>query len=89
MSDSKATESSKSDFNFDSFRTPTRAQLLEEASKVVPNTQVLINMVSKRVRELNYGDRALISVSPSMSAGMIALAEVIAGKLKFEMRQPD
>ncbi len=82
MTDS--TDSAASPFNFEAFRTPSRTQLLEEASKVVPNTQVLINMVSRRVRELNYGDRSLIPVSPSMSTGMIALAEIIAGKLQFE-----
>jgi len=78
-----------SSFHFEAFRTPTRSQLLEAASEIVPNTQVLINMVSKRVRELNYGDRPLIPVSPSMTAGMIALAEIIDGKLKYEFDAPE
>jgi len=84
MSDASQQEEPDFTFDFDTFRTPSRNELLDQASKVVENTPVLINMVSKRVRELNYGDRPLIPVSPSMSAGMIALAEIIAGKLQFE-----
>lgn len=80
---------SASSFQFEAFSTPTRTELLDAASKVVPNIQVLINMVSKRVRELNFGDRPLIPVSPSMSAGMIALAEIIDGKLKYKFDAPE
>ena len=31
------------------------SQLLEEASKVIPNTALLVNLVSKRVRQLTMG----------------------------------
>src|SRR5438045_9776386 len=49
---------------------PTRAvhtlrimttQLLQEASQIIPNTQLLINVVSKRVRKLGLGHRPMVA----------------------------
>jgi DNA-directed RNA polymerase subunit omega len=60
------------------------SQLLEEASKVVRTPQVLINMVSKRVRQLSNGARPLVEVTPKMGLADIALQEIATGKLAFE-----
>jgi DNA-directed RNA polymerase subunit omega len=60
------------------------SHLLEEASKIIPNSQVLINVVSRRVRQLTQGHRPLIEVGPRAGFSDIALQEIIAGKLKFE-----
>lgn len=60
------------------------SQILEEASKAEPDIPVLINMISKRIRQLNAGSRPLIEVHPRMGLADIALAEVAAGKLKIE-----
>ncbi len=57
------------------------SQLLEEASKVIHEPQVLINMVSKRVRQLSAGSRAMVSVEGRMGLADIALAEIAQGKL--------
>ena len=59
-------------------------QLLQEAAQVIPNPQLLINVVSKRVRQLGMGHRPLVEVSPRASLTDIALKEIIAGKLTFE-----
>ena len=64
------------------------SQLLEEASRVIPNTALLVNLVSKRVRQLTMGHRALVEVGPRMSNADIALKEIIDGKLTFEV-QPE
>ncbi len=73
--------------------TPTRTahssrimttQLLQEAAQVIPNPQVLINVVSKRVRQLGLGHRPMVEVGPRASLTDIALKEIIAGKLTFE-----
>lgn len=58
------------------------SRLLEEASRTVENTPVLINLVSKRVRQLSAGSRPMVEVSPRMGLSDVALAEVVAGKLK-------
>jgi len=59
-------------------------QLLHEAAKVIPNQQLLINVVSKRVRQLGLGHRPLVEVTSRASLTDIALKEIIAGKLTFE-----
>ena len=60
------------------------AQLLQEAAKIIPNQQLLINVVSKRVRQLGLGHRPLVEATPKSSLTDIALKEIIAGKLTFE-----
>src|SRR6202165_3353239 len=59
-------------------------QLLQEAAQVIPNQQLLINVVSKRVRQLGLGHRPMVEVGPRASLTDIALKEIIAGKLTFE-----
>jgi DNA-directed RNA polymerase subunit omega len=61
-----------------------KSQHINEAAKVVTNKQQLINMVSKRVRELSAGSRPMIEVNyeiGQMGLADIALAEIAAGKL--------
>jgi DNA-directed RNA polymerase subunit omega len=65
-------------------------QLLQEAAQVIPNQQLLINVVSKRVRQLGLGHRPMVETTPRMSLTDIALKEIIAGKLAFEpIKGPD
>src|SRR5207302_4837589 len=59
-------------------------QLLQEAAQVIPNPQLLINVVSKRVRQLGLGHRPMVEVGPRASLTDIALKEIIAGKLTYE-----
>ncbi|HEY0793961.1 MAG TPA: DNA-directed RNA polymerase subunit omega [Chthoniobacterales bacterium] len=58
--------------------------LLEEASKIIPNTAVLVNVVSKRVRQLSNGRPPLVEVGPRMSHADVAFKEIIEGKIKVE-----
>jgi DNA-directed RNA polymerase subunit omega len=59
-------------------------QLLQEAAVAIPNQQLLINVVSKRVRQLGLGHRPMVETTPRMSLTDIALKEIIAGKLTYE-----
>jgi DNA-directed RNA polymerase subunit omega len=59
-------------------------QLLQEAAQMIPSQQLLINVVSKRVRQLGLGHRPLVEATPRSSLTDIALKEIIAGKLTFE-----
>lgn len=61
------------------------SQLFQEASKVIPDPQLLINVVSKRVRQLAASSRPLVPVEGRMGLMEIALAEVAAGKIKVEL----
>lgn len=57
------------------------AQLLEEASKVITEPQVLINAVSRRVRQLTAGSRPMVEAEFRMGLADIALLEIARGKL--------
>src|ERR1700728_3570066 len=65
------------------------ASLLEEASKKIPVPQVLVNVVSRRVRQLSAGHRPLIETTPRMGFSDIALTEIIQGKLTYEEAPPE
>jgi len=58
-----------------------RSDLVEQASEVIPDPPVLINMVSQRVRQLNSGRPALIPVLGRMGQADIALKEIIEKKV--------
>jgi DNA-directed RNA polymerase subunit omega len=60
------------------------SSLLDEAFKVIPNQQTLVNVVSKRVRQLTQGHRPMVETTLRMGFSDIALKEIIEGKLKFE-----
>lgn len=59
-----------------------KSELVEKAAEIYPDPQVLINMVSKRVQQLNSGRSPLVETVPSMGAADIALTEIIEGKIK-------
>jgi len=63
--------------------TPMKSELIEKASEIMPDPQVLVNMVSQRVKQLNDGRSPLIPTVPSMGAADIALTEIIEGKVKL------
>ncbi|MFP6881401.1 MAG: DNA-directed RNA polymerase subunit omega [Roseibacillus sp.] len=61
---------------------PMKSYLVTQAAAIIPDPQILINMVSKRVQQLNAGRAPLIDTVPSMGAADIALTEIIEGKVK-------
>ena len=65
------------------------AELTKKALEKVGNPNVLVNLVSRRVRQLNAGgggmSRPLIDAPASMGVGDIALTEIIEDKIGFEM----
>ncbi len=60
------------------------SESLDAALKEAQNEQLLINMVSQRVRQLNQGHRPLVETSPSMSPVEVALKEIAERKLLSE-----
>ena len=58
-----------------------KSQLVDQASKVIPDIPLLVNVISKRVRQLNQGRPPLIQVQGRMGQADIALMEVIEGKV--------
>lgn len=64
-------------------------ELSKQASAKVGNPNVLVNVVSRRVRQLNSGggpsSRPLITNTAGMGAGDIALTEIVEEKLGWEL----
>ncbi|MDD5677535.1 MAG: DNA-directed RNA polymerase subunit omega [Kiritimatiellae bacterium] len=59
---------------------------LNAAKQRVPNASVLINMVSKRVKQLIFGDRPLVKPAhPDEDIEDIVLREIADGKLVAEI----
>jgi DNA-directed RNA polymerase subunit omega len=58
--------------------------LVKAASEVITNQQILVNMVSRRVRQLTLGHRPLVEYVPGLREADIALTEIATGKLTFE-----
>ncbi len=65
------------------------ALLVKKALETVSNPNVLINMVSQRVRQLNSGNggscRPLLADTGQLSASDIALTEIIEDRMSYEM----
>ena len=64
------------------------SELCRKALEKVGNANTLVNLVSRRVRQLNSaggtGSRPLIDAPPGMGVGDIALLELIEGKMSWE-----
>ncbi len=62
------------------------AEFIEKAKQKVASVPLLVNMVSRRVRQLNAGMRPYLKpLSPSEERVDIALREIIEGKLTAEI----
>jgi DNA-directed RNA polymerase subunit omega len=67
------------------------ADYARKALEKVGNPNVLVNLISRRVRQLNSGSgalsRPLLTETGNLGAGDIALLELLEGKMDFEMIQ--
>ena len=61
-----------------------RDDYIKEALTAVPDPNLLINVISRRVKQLRRGSRPLVESLGKLSLEDIALREVIEGKIVFE-----
>ena len=61
-----------------------RSDLVQQAQSIYPDPPLLINIVSKRVRQLNQGRAPLVPTTPSMGMADVALMEIIEGKVVLD-----
>ena len=65
------------------------AELTKKALEKVGNPNVLVNLISRRVRQLNSGGgklgRPLVTDTGNLGAADVALLEIIEDKMGFEM----
>ena len=61
-----------------------KPELVKAAAAVITNQQILVNMVSRRVRQLCLGHRPLVEFAPGLGHADVALTEIANGKLVYE-----
>jgi DNA-directed RNA polymerase subunit omega len=61
-----------------------KAHLLKTASEVILDQHLLVNVISRRVRQLSFGHRPLVACPPGTGFADVALTEVIEMKLTYE-----
>ena len=62
-----------------------RDEYIKEAQKIIQDPNILINVVSRRVKQLKRGSRPLVESLEKLSPEDIALREVIEGKINHEL----
>jgi DNA-directed RNA polymerase subunit omega len=62
-----------------------RDDYIKEALKTVHDPNVLVNVISRRVKQLKRGNRPLVESLEKLSPEDTALREVIEGKISFEL----
>ena len=65
-----------------------RDDYLRAALLKIDDPNILVNVVSTRVKQLRRGSRALIESLEKLSAEDIVLREIIEGKITYELRDP-
>ena len=65
------------------------AELCRKALEKVGNPNILVNLISRRVRQMNSaggaGSRPLVVNTENLGIADLALTEVVEGKLDYEM----
>ncbi len=66
-----------------------RDDYLKNALKIIDDPNILINVVSRRVKQLRRGSRPLIESLEKHSAEDTALREIAEGKIGYELATPE
>ena len=64
-----------------------RDEYIREAQKVISDPNILINVISRRVKQLRRGSRPLVESLEKLSPEDVALREVIEGKISYELHK--
>ena len=65
-----------------------RDDYLFAARTVIPDPYILINTVSRRVKQLRRGSRPLVESLEKLKPEDIALREIAEGKISYELHVP-
>jgi DNA-directed RNA polymerase subunit omega len=66
-----------------------RDDYLQSALKVIDDRNILINVISRRVKQLRRGSRPLVESLEKLSPEDTALREVAEGKISYELATPE
>lgn len=65
-----------------------RDEYLQEAQTIVEDPNALINLVSRRSKQLKHGSKPLIESLEKLEPEDIALREIIEGKITYQAWDP-
>jgi DNA-directed RNA polymerase subunit omega len=68
------------------------SELCKKALERVGNPNVMVNIISRRVRQLTGGGnsgRPLVTDTAGLGAADVAMIEIIEGKLDWELLEPE
>jgi DNA-directed RNA polymerase subunit omega len=66
-----------------------RDDYLQNALKVIDDPNILVNVISLRVKQLRRGSRPLVESLEKLLLEDIALREVAEGKITYELATPE
>ena len=66
-----------------------RDEYLKAALKLIDDPNILVNVVSRRVKQLRRGHRPLVESLEKLSAEDTALREIMEGKISYELATPE
>ena len=64
-----------------------RDEYLQQAQQIVNDPNTLINMVSRRSKQLKHGSKPLVESLERLEPEDIALREIIEGKISYQAWQ--
>ena len=66
------------------YHTSVRDDYLQEAHKIITDANTLINVVSRRAKQLKFGNKPLVESLERLEPEDIALREIIEGKITYQ-----
>ena len=66
-----------------------RDDYLKQAQQIIPDPNILINVISRRVKQLKFGNKPLVESLEKLDPEDIALREVIEGKISYVLSEED
>ncbi|MBD5779216.1 DNA-directed RNA polymerase subunit omega [Pelagicoccus sp. NFK12] len=60
-------------------------ELIKAARKIVSDPYVLVNVVSRRVKQLRQGSKPMVESLEKLALEDVALREIIEGKISYEL----
>jgi DNA-directed RNA polymerase subunit omega len=64
-------------------------EYLKQAQKVIQDPNILVNVVSRRVKQLKHGSRPLVESLERLNPEDVALREIIEGKITYQLYNAD
>src|SRR3954470_20979059 len=82
MTDSPRTLGNKTSYKM-------RNDYLQAALQMIDDPNILVNVVSRRVKQLKRGNRPLVESLEKLSNEDTALREIMEGKITYELATPE